>query len=926
MPSIRRVFVSYTGEDLAAHARAVRDAINADGEYLAVDHKNWPAEDKRSVDACKERVRDCFALVVLVAHRYGWTPTEEEGGDGERSITWIEVDTARNRDIQVLGFLLEETASWPDELRDDPADAVAREGLARFRAELQSGIVKFFDKPEDLSLKVVQSLHNLERREASPDQRIEDYRDLLHRRSRRLRQSPRGGLPEVELPLDGVFVEPVLAPWRDGEATFGLRHLFTHTGEARIVLLTGPPGSGKSVALQYLARVAAESSQGPTRLGLRSGTAPVLLRLPRRLPRDDPRGMLPALLERSAGEIGAADDVPTALRGATHVLWLLDGLDRVEDDEQVAALMDQLAVFSDDRPGHRFLLATRITASPRGFERAVGFSLAPLDADRARDMTRRWFRAMAREEAAPSAAAGVIPESLDDALWSGVAAPDSAEIVACDDHPLLLSLLCARIHGGLSLPDGAPSYLDDCVDLLVDGWPQAEGRTPPAATNARSALAHAAWWLHQRPGRTSAPPEDLEPAITDGLAASGSTGVEPRDALRALVRETGALTAVDDGELAFLRPTLQNYLVAGHARTAGAAGHLVRHARDPWWHAPVVLSVGGDAGFAEAVARRFVAAGRVEEAPELAARCVEWAGGAWAAPLIAVLEDPRVPIARKRAILAVLEQRTDPDLLAVAARLVTTDDPGLAALARRLLDRARPAHGDGPAGGPMASHGIELVPAPAGVFSMGSLAGNPDERPVHEVELERFWIGSTPVTNAQYGRFLDHVPGTPAPDQDPRHGEPDLPVVGVSHRDARAFCAWAGLSLPTEAQWEYACRAGSRGLFWAGSAEDDVRGCGWTALDAGGCPHPVATREANPWSLFDVHGNVWEWCADRYGPYGADALREPYGPDEGGTRALRGGSYRSPPGQARSATRAAAPPGVRLPDVGFRVATATAPR
>src|ERR1043165_2824891 len=107
-----RVFISYTGEDLKAHADTVADVVRA-LEWIAVDHRDWAATGQPSVEECMRHVGRCNVLVVLVAQRYGWVPTAEEGGDGERSITWMEVAHARSLGLPVLPFLLEEGASWP---------------------------------------------------------------------------------------------------------------------------------------------------------------------------------------------------------------------------------------------------------------------------------------------------------------------------------------------------------------------------------------------------------------------------------------------------------------------------------------------------------------------------------------------------------------------------------------------------------------------------------------------------------------------------------------------------------------------------------------------------------------------------------------------------------------------------------------------
>ena len=107
-----RVFVSYTAEDLADHAAVVADVIRR-LEWVTVDHRDWGAIGQPSVSECKRRVLSCNVLVVLVAHRYGWIPSEREGGDGATSITWLEVNWARAAGLQVLPYIINPEASWP---------------------------------------------------------------------------------------------------------------------------------------------------------------------------------------------------------------------------------------------------------------------------------------------------------------------------------------------------------------------------------------------------------------------------------------------------------------------------------------------------------------------------------------------------------------------------------------------------------------------------------------------------------------------------------------------------------------------------------------------------------------------------------------------------------------------------------------------
>lgn len=221
--------------------------------------------------------------------------------------------------------------------------------------------------------------------------------------------------------------------------------------------------------------------------------------------------------------------------------------------------------------------------------------------------------------------------------------------------------------------------------------------------------------------------------------------------------------------------------------------------------------------------------------------------------------------------------------------------------------------------------GMIFVRICPGTFMMGSANNDPqaegDEKPAHSVTLSEFWISSTEVTNAQYRK--DH------PDND----QPAvLPVVDVSWYAAKNFCERHGWRLPTEAEWEYAARAGSQTPWsfvgderqlgeYAWFKEDD-----WYKKNVNLDLHPPATKKPNPWGLYDMHGNAWEWVEDRYGPYSPGAQTDLKGPNRGGGRSLRGGGYSDDSEELRSANRHWLHPGVESWYVGFRCVRRSRPQ
>ena len=135
-----------------------------------------------------------------------------------------------------------------------------------------------------------------------------------------------------------------------------------------------------------------------------------------------------------------------------------------------------------------------------------------------------------------------------------------------------------------------------------------------------------------------------------------------------------------------------------------------------------------------------------------------------------------------------------------------------------------------------------------------------------------------------------------------------------------AYVTWAVLRLPTEAEWEYAARAGTTTAYFSGNTEADLNTVGWYDANSNDRLSEVAQKLANPFGLYDMHGNAWEWCSDFYGPYKGDRVKDPVGPSSGTRRAVRGGSWDDPKHSARSAHRVGFVPTERFSQVGFRVA------
>lgn len=222
----------------------------------------------------------------------------------------------------------------------------------------------------------------------------------------------------------------------------------------------------------------------------------------------------------------------------------------------------------------------------------------------------------------------------------------------------------------------------------------------------------------------------------------------------------------------------------------------------------------------------------------------------------------------------------------------------------------------------------EVVLVAGGTFTMGSNAADAgsDEKPTHSVTVSSFSIGKYEVTWGQYKAFCTAT-GRTLPDA-PSWGINDRhPVVYVNYNDCVAYCNWLGETyggdwrLPTEAEWEYAARGGNKSLGYTYSGGNDMDLLGWYEDNAAGQTMAVGRKKPNELGLYDVSGNVWEWCKDWYDGsyYASSPASNPKGPTSGSNRVLRGGGWGISAAGCRVACRGRNDPSGRYSYNGFRV-------
>lgn len=219
------------------------------------------------------------------------------------------------------------------------------------------------------------------------------------------------------------------------------------------------------------------------------------------------------------------------------------------------------------------------------------------------------------------------------------------------------------------------------------------------------------------------------------------------------------------------------------------------------------------------------------------------------------------------------------------------------------------------------SVGLRFVRIPAGDFQMGSPSGQENEQPVREVEIsDAFYMSVHEVTQRQWEILMDENPS--------QFSDPYRPVEQVSWRDVQGFIQVLNeredgprYRLPTEAEWEYAARAGSSTQYYFGEDQSELRDYAWYVLNSEDKTYPVKRKKPNAFGLFDMHGNVWEWTQDYYHPtyYRWGASADPQGPDQGRGYVIRGGGWPDVAVDLRSANRGWAPPDFEQSFLGFRL-------
>lgn len=708
-----------------------------------------------------------------------------------------------------------------------------------------------------------------------------------------------------------------------------LKEAFKHASDLRRrgLILLGDPGSGKTTHLkQVLLKV---KRDGPQSIWLPAGTIPVYLSL-RDIRAHD--ACLPDLIQQElrGPALAMEPDFGQRLCKRGKLLLLLDGLDEVANTDERALLARWIEDARVDLPDSYFLVSSRYAGYTEPVEldsRFLELHLRPLDDHQMKAFVTNWYAAVERElvadpdQAEDQARAGAedLLEMLQDTDLTSV-----GRVYAMTRNPLLLTTICL-VHRDLGrLPRARAKLYEESIAVLLVRWRQRLRDTTMSSDEAVRVLQPVAAWLHGESGRTRATRAELLEPVGRGLSRLRHVQLSADQFLREIRDDSGLLTGWGGDQYGFMHLGFQEFLTAQHLRNEGlkkpaALRALAQRFGDSWWREVILMLLAqhNPTAFDEFM-------GELVQLPEFP----EWASSeTMALALLEAAEVTDAPFvsllratddgdgtleARQLAAADLLARRMPESLPALEELLSNHPAPLIQEWWRKRQVQAR-LHGqsvEAPRGG------VELLVIPAGRLT--TQEGN-------EVDISSFCLARTPVTNSQYSEYLRANPNAEKPGYwgDSQFNLPEQPVVGVSWHEAQAYCQWAGLRLPTEAQWEYACRAGTTTQYHSGDSEADLAQVGWYGGNSGGRLHAVTEKEPNSFGLYDMHGNVWEWCLDNYGPSATppragDGMR--HEPEGAADRVARGGSWYDGPTVARSAYRLGCRPGFRLNDIGFRPA------
>jgi formylglycine-generating enzyme required for sulfatase activity len=511
-------------------------------------------------------------------------------------------------------------------------------------------------------------------------------------------------------------------------------------------------------------------------------------------------------------------------------------------------------------------------------------------------------------------------------------------------NPLMLQIMAlVNLYYG-TLPEHRADLYRQCIFVLSYGLDKAKRLASVSGVNEEETLfvlERIAVWLHSEEGRTQAPIWEIESCLSEHGSQTLGLSANALDIFEMIV-ERGALFYRNEGGVGFKHLAFQEYLAASSFLFEREFSFLAEKLVYPWWREVIMLLLGHrrPPTFTPFM-KQLISNGLFQKERMLTLECVRAAAGTNRSPDLFVdllLDESSDFNGRYNALLALRETGLGVHQTRIANAL-TNDESRIGKAASLLLDIDKPGQrwdGKSPTIWRNPKDRMQYVLISEGPFKMGARDDDdqsiPQETPTQEVFLDSYFVAIHPVTNKQYRVFLEET-RYPAPrgrdqwntwimDRYPP-GMDHHPVVFVSWLDAKAYCAWAGCSLPTEAQWEKAARGTECRTYPWPDNENNFHDLMNFDSNVGRTTEVGFYPDgASPYGCLDMAGNVWEWCEDWFGPYEywnrLPGAINPTGPRHGKRRVDRGGGWQMDARRCRTAYRGGWLPDNPDRDLGFR--------
>ncbi|MFZ5519491.1 MAG: SUMF1/EgtB/PvdO family nonheme iron enzyme [Candidatus Zhuqueibacterota bacterium] len=954
-----KVFISSTYEDLIAERQAVEKAIMRLNETIPVAMEFFSSSPDTPYDICMKKVADSDIYVGIFAHRYGFIPPGQA-----QSLTELEYRQAINLHKPPLIYFTATAEDDTPKKNTEKDPSPERDKLIALKDELKNKhTISFFHNPDELATLVIADIHN-QGLINIPDDVIESPYGLLrmyleavrdeHRwlwilaQNRkvvmntlylRLQLSQRFRSRELETALAELPEKQCASVGREDKSA-AIHDLDIHEALQRFtqVVIIGDPGCGKTTSLRHLAYDQAcrnlerlHQNQEPEQL-------PVYIPLGIHGNADKSlRDYVWDVVRAYALPLSVAENIETQVM-AGRALLLIDGLDEVPTESRRQVIRTFVGLMNRF-PAHPLIVTSRVI----GFEHslpATVLEVLPLSHSLIDHFIHGWFKAISRE-------------SDGDALYRQIVSqPGLLELAY---NPFLLSLIALIFEQGKQLPERRVDLYNLCVMTLLELWDKERkllDRNRYDRTIKEDLLMELALHFYEKEPLALLPIGEVFKAVGT-IVNRLQLACDSKTILTEIEQNSGLLRKFSYRHYAFAHRTLFEYfvaraLVAEIDGTTRLVAFFKKHNSDSQWSEIFRLATGLLQQPTEFLKLVF------DTDATLGARCYLDANPD--AVDHAVIHKRWAQIDREQRIKlvqSVRERLPKPpadqkeiqnalDFVTFLFRVPETDtevlyhcDELLRAIGSdEAMQLSQTMFNHWPNDRKYNLAELEKdkfwqqVEIEAGEFKMGSNEDD-DEKPIHRVTVASFRLGQFPVTVGQYQRF------------DPGHKEQwrkeygkffkdaNQPVVEVTWFDAYIFCKWTGGRLPTEAEWEYACRAGTTTPFNTGENLTTDQ-----ANYDGNYPYKkfpkgkylekttqVGSYTPNAWGLYDMHGNVWEWCSDWYDAnyYQNSVSTNPRGPSSGEARVLRGGSWNYYAYFCRASYRIWYIPSFRYSSIGFRV-------